>query len=159
VLITPLNVSLIPSVEEFLATGAPYIRVRTSSDYWMYAELFSTTCPIAIAQGEVLGAAIAFRSQDLPADIYIQDVMSHPGHRREGITRALIEVIQNRAIVWGCTRLYLTSEPDNRAAHATWLALGFANIPGDCVVDDVSVISNYKGPGKHRAVYEMVLRS
>jgi hypothetical protein len=43
----------------------------------------------------------------------------------------------------------LTSEPDNHAARATWLSLGFTNVSGDHTVDGVSVISNDKGPGKH----------
>ena len=62
-----------------------------------------------------------------------------------------------QATAWGCERLYLTSEPDNSAAHGTWLSLGFIKIPGDRSIDGVSVISNYKGPGKDRAVYELMI--
>lgn len=153
-LITPLDVALIPSVEALIALGEPYVRLRTTSDYWLYAELFSSTCPVAVEDNQVVGIAIAFRSQDNPSDVYIQDVMIHPNYRRRGIAQALLAGVRQRAAAWGCKRMYLTSEPENTAAHATWLALGFTNVLGDRIENGVSVITGYKGPGKHRAVYE-----
>ncbi|MEH1016546.1 GNAT family N-acetyltransferase [Micromonospora sp. CPCC 206060] len=74
---------------------------------------------------------IALRSQDDPAGIYLQDVMTDPGHRRRGIARALVDDVRRHGLRWGCRRLYLTSEPDNRPAHHAWLALGFVNTDGD----------------------------
>lgn len=153
-IITPLATDRIPDLEKLLALGAPYIRLRGSSDYWLYATLFADTCPLAIIGGQVVGSVIAFRSQIDPSEIYLQDVMTHPGHRRQGVTRALVEEVLRRGSLWGCRRLFLTSEPDNSAAHSAWLALGFSNLPGDTTEMGVSVIYDYKGPGKHRAVYE-----
>lgn len=105
-IITPLRVSLIPSVEHLIGLGAPFIWPRTSSDYWLYAELFSSTCTVAIENDEVIGVVNAFRSQDRPAD-----VISHPNHRRRDITRSLLDAVHQQATAWGCHRLYLTSEP------------------------------------------------
>lgn len=141
-IVTPLTIALIPGAEQLLAMGAPYIRVRGSSDYWLYAELFSTTCPVALAGDEVIGVVIAFRSQDNSDEVYVQDVMAHPSHRRSGVARTLLESVRQRAVAWGCKRLYLTSEPDNTAAHHAWLSYGFTNKPGDQQVGDVSVISD-----------------
>jgi GNAT superfamily N-acetyltransferase len=107
---------------------------------------------------DATGVVIAFRSQDNPYDVYVQDVMSHPDHRRRGITRSLLDVVRRQATAWGCHRLYLTSEPDNAPAHATWLSLGFATIAGDRTINGVPVISDYKGPGNHRAVYELKIK-
>ncbi|WDQ02228.1 GNAT family N-acetyltransferase [Micromonospora chalcea] len=153
-IITPLTVDRIPDLEKLLALGEPYIRLRGSSDYWLYATLFANTCPLAIIDGEVVGSVIAFRSQVDLSEIYLQDVMTHPSHRRTGITRALVEEVDRQGALWGCRRLFLTSEPDNHAAHGAWLALGFVNVPGGAIEQGVSVIHDYKGPGKHRAVYE-----
>ncbi|MEO3780883.1 GNAT family N-acetyltransferase [Micromonospora sp. B11E3] len=153
-IITPLTVDRVPDLEKLLALGEPYIRLRGSSDYWLYATLFANTCPLAITDGQVVGSVIAFRSQVDPSEIYLQDVMTHPNHRRIGITRALVEEVHRQGSLWGCQRLFLTSEPDNHAAHKAWLAMGFGNVPGDTTDQGVSVIYNYKGPGKHRAVYE-----
>lgn len=55
----------------------------------------------------------------------------------------------------GCRRLYLTSEPDNQAAHASWTALGFDNMPGGHQINGISVIADFKGPGRSRAVYQL----
>jgi hypothetical protein len=52
-----------------MALGEPYVRVRTTSDYWLYASLFATTCPVAFVNEEVAGAIVAFRSQDNPDDV------------------------------------------------------------------------------------------
>ncbi len=145
-IITPFRTALIPAVEHLIGLGPPYVRRRTTSDYWLYAELFSSTCPVAVDHHDVFGVVIAFRSQDTPDDVYVQDVVTHPDHRRRGIARSLVDTVRQQASRWGCQRLYLTCEPDNLAARATWLSLGFTNIPADRTTDGVSVISNYKGP-------------
>ncbi|SEP53970.1 GNAT family N-acetyltransferase [Amycolatopsis saalfeldensis] len=155
--ITPLRQELIPQVIALMELGEPYIRARTYSDYWGYATLFASTCPVALAGDDVAGAVMAFRSQEDPRDVYVQDVMTHPDHRQQGVSKALIAAVRDQAISWGCSRLYLTSEPDNTAAQATWQALGFVNVPGDRDVDGVSVTSDFKGPGKDRAVYQLDL--
>lgn len=157
VVVTPLIAPMINDVISLMDQGEPFIRARTASDYWAYATLFSSTCPVAFVDGVLAGAVVAFRSQDDPGEVYVQDVMVHPGHRRQGVTTALLDSVIAQARTWGCTRLWLTSEPDNRAADASWRALGWANVPGDQEVDGVQVISDFKGPGKDRAVYELLL--
>lgn len=155
--ITRLSRDLIPQVIELMKLGAPYIRPRTYSDYWLYTELFPSTCPVALDGNTIAGVVIAFRSQEEPNDIYVQDVMTHPHHRQKGVASRLLETVRSRATHWGCTRIYLTSEPDNTAAHATWCRLGFKNIQGDTTVNGISIITNFKGPDRSRAVYELHL--
>ncbi|WP_328398082.1 GNAT family N-acetyltransferase [Nocardia sp. NBC_00416] len=155
--VSTLTVELIPDVLALMELGEPYIRPRTPSDYWLYARLFHSSCPVALIDNTVAGAVIAFRSQEDPSQVYLQDVMTHPDFRRRGVTRALIEAVRFRAAEWQCERLYLTSEPENSAAHATWTELGFRNVEGDYTVHGVSVVTDFKGPGKDRAVYDLVL--
>ncbi len=155
--VTPLRQDLIPDVIKLMEQGAPYIRPRTASDYWLYAHLFASSCPVALIDGEVAGAVMAFRSQEDPAEVYIQDVMTSPGHRRLGVAKALLEHVRLRAVSWDCSRVYLTSEPENTDAQATWLSLGFHNVPGEMEVNGVSVRRDFKGPGKHRAVYQLLV--
>lgn len=155
-IVTPLQVDNIDDVVRLMELGEPYIRARTPSDYWLYASLFSSTCPLAIAEDDsIAGAIIAFRSQDNPADVYVQDVMIHPSHRRQGIASTLLDSVRSQAEKWSCQRIYLTSEPENHTAHATWTKLGFINVPGDYEIEGVSIITDFKGPGKSRAVYEL----
>ncbi|MGW0891089.1 GNAT family N-acetyltransferase [Saccharopolyspora sp. NPDC002578] len=153
----PLSQNDIPAIIDLMELGTPFVRPRTESDYWLYANLFSGTCPVVVDGDELVGAIIAFRSQDHPDDIYIQDVVTHPEHRRRGITTALLNSVQDAAVSFSCSRLYLTSEPENAPAHHTWTRRGFTNVAGDHTVNGISVISDYKGVGKHRAVYELQL--
>jgi len=153
--IAPLTIDLIPQVESLMGLGAPYITPRTHSDYWLYATHFSSTCPVAVVNGSVVGAAVAFRSQDRPTEIYIQDVVVHPEHRREGVARALLQSVHDRAKAWRCSRIYLTSEPGNTAAHSTWTSLGYSNVAGDYLVNGISIVRDFKGPGRDRAIYEI----
>jgi GNAT superfamily N-acetyltransferase len=154
-IVTPLRQDLIDQVHALMTLGEPYIRVRTHSDYWLYARLFSSTCPVALLDGNVVGAVIAFRSQDNPDEIYIQDVMTHPDHRGQHVASRLLASVRELAAAWGCHRMYLTSEPDNSAAHATWTHFGFDNPPSDQLVNGVWVTTDFKGPGKDRAVYQL----
>ncbi|MEU4340051.1 GNAT family N-acetyltransferase [Nocardia sp. NPDC023852] len=157
-IVTPLQPERIGEVRQLMELGEPYIRARTLSDYWLYAKLFSSTCPIMIGEDNTItGAVIAFRSQDDPADLYVQDVMTHPQHRRRGIALALLRSVRSQAEKWDCERLYLTSELDNQAAHSSWTALGFVNAPGDHEVNGISIVTDFKGPGRSRAVYELPL--
>lgn len=47
---------------------------------------------------------ITFRSQDDPHGVYLQDVMTHPGYRRRGMTKALLNALRPKAEGWGCRR-------------------------------------------------------
>jgi GNAT superfamily N-acetyltransferase len=156
-IVIPFPTGLITQVRGLMELGGPYVRARTDSDYWLYARLFSSTCPVALVDGDVAGVVIAFRSQDHPDDIYIQDVMTHPRYRRRGIARRLLHHLRDHARDLGCARLYLTCEPENTVGRATWTSLGFENLPGNRVVDGVAVIADLKGPGKDRAIYQLPL--
>lgn len=155
--IVNLSQHLTDDVLKLMDQGAPYIRARTPSDYWLYARLFTSTCPVAVIDEVVVGAVIAMRSQEDPSEIYIQDAMTHPDHRRKGIAAALIEVVSRRGNEWGCQRIYLTSEPDNTAAYAAWTSMGFVNTAGDYTANGLAITRNFKGPGKDRAVFELLL--
>ncbi|MGH8545538.1 MAG: GNAT family N-acetyltransferase, partial [Gammaproteobacteria bacterium] len=62
-IVTALSQELIPQVQHIMELGTPYVRVRTHSDYWLYANLFSSSCPVALIDNSLVGAVIAFRSQ------------------------------------------------------------------------------------------------
>lgn len=76
--IIAVNDEVLAAVEQLMAQGDPYVRARTGSDYWLYRQLFSSTCPVALDGGDVVGVVIAMRSQDHPDEVYVQDVMVFP---------------------------------------------------------------------------------
>jgi GNAT superfamily N-acetyltransferase len=152
-----LSLDLISQVQELMDYGFPFIRKRTDSDYWLYSQLFASSCPVAMINDEVAGAIIAFRSQTNADDVYIQDVITHPKYRKQGVSKVLLTHLQKQAVEWGCARIYLTSEPNNTIAHRVWLSLGFTNLLGDIEIEGISVFTDFKGPGKDRAVYQLAL--
>jgi ribosomal protein S18 acetylase RimI-like enzyme len=147
----------IPALMRLMEQGAPFIRVRSESDYWLYSELFADSCPVMIKDGQVIGAALAFHSQTNSTDTYIQDVMVHPASRRKGVASDLVTHLAVSARAADRTLIYLTSEPGNTAAHETWTRLGFKNRPGNRQDGGVDIIEDFKGPGKDRAVYDLKL--
>jgi len=78
--------------------GEPYVRARTQPDYWLYARLFCSSCPVPLVNDSLVGAVIAFRSQEDPNEVYVQDAMTHPEHRRQGVTRMLLEAVRTQAV-------------------------------------------------------------
>lgn len=156
-IIVPLPVSRVPELLDFMRTGAPYVTVRTESDYWAYATLFASTCPVALVDNRIVGAMLAFRSQEDPADIYIQDCAVHPDYRGSGVASQLLVKVCQWGREQGCRRVYATAEPDNSIVHSGSVRYGFTNVRGDRTENGVEVIANFKGPGKDRAVYELNL--
>jgi ribosomal protein S18 acetylase RimI-like enzyme len=136
----------------------PFVRPRSESDYWLYGRLFSTTCRAIVEASGAVAFIVAFRNQDDPDELYIQDVAVGRDFRRRGYGHVLVEDVLNTAMTWGVTRVWLTSEPENAAARHTWSRLGFMNLPADRQVDGIWVTANLKGPGRDRAVFERRLR-
>lgn len=152
--VMPLS-AIEPNVLVELANqGCPFIRPRGESDYWLYGRLFSSTCKVAMLDGRPVGFVAAFRNQDNPEELYIQDLVIHQEARRQGIATALLEAVLSSAKALGCERAWLTSEVENDAAHRTWRRNGFVNPPADRKVGELWVTNDLKGLGKHRVVYK-----
>lgn len=156
--IVPLSQVPLERLVELATECMPYVRPRSESDYWMYGRLFSTTCRAMIVDSIVIGAIIAFRSQDDSSEVYVQDVMVATSARHLGYGRKLMEDVMHTAAQWGVERVWLTSEIENVAAQKLWRSLGFMNCPADKFVNGIWVSLNFKGPGRDRVVYERSLR-
>ncbi|WP_206074627.1 GNAT family N-acetyltransferase [Antribacter gilvus] len=156
-ILEPLTVGRIEAVMALTVTGAPFVRTRSRSDYWLFATLFSSTCPVMVVDHDVVGSVVAFVSQETPADLYVQDVVTSSGHRRRGVAGRLLSAVAERGRELGCSRMYLTSEPENYGAHAAWLSLGFENVPASRKVEGMFVTPDFKGAGYDRAVYQRFL--
>jgi ribosomal protein S18 acetylase RimI-like enzyme len=155
-----LPLSEVPAARlvEIAKECGPFIRARGDSDYWLYGRLFGSTCRAAVENGTAIAFIVAFQGQDDPDELYIQDVAVARAGRRHGYARMLVESVVATARASGVSRVWLTSEAANRAAHAVWLSLGFVNPAADSQVDGVWVTADLKGPGRSRAVYELVLQ-
>jgi hypothetical protein len=73
------------------------------------------------------------------------------------LSPSVVDLVHQRAQQWGCHRVYLTSEPDNLPAYAAWTSRGFTNTGGDYTTHGIAITKDLKGPGKDRAVFELLL--
>jgi ribosomal protein S18 acetylase RimI-like enzyme len=83
---------------------------------------------VAEADGEVVGVASFWfrpRLNWTTLEGWIPDLYVHPGHRRQGIGRALIEACAAEGRRRGCHRLTLESGHERYEAHSLYEACGF----------------------------------
>lgn len=159
ILIRPLKDLPLSRIKSFMREGEPFIRVRDAGDYWLFAELFSSSSFVAFVGDDPVGIVIAMQSQDDPSSLYIQDVAVHRNHRQCGIARRLLGAVENEARRRGCRRVWLTTKPGNMATRV-WPRLGFTDVAGDDEADGLQIHRDLKGPGKDRVVFEKrLLRS
>ncbi len=57
---------------------------------------------------------------------FIENVVTHSDHRRQGLARTLLHEAERRAWAAGCYRIMIVSGNHNAAGHATYAAAGYA---------------------------------
>lgn len=144
----------IPEIAAVMREGRPWL--PESSDYWFFATLCGSTSFVALKNETAVGGLIACRDPDKPHELYIDQVAVHRQSRGQGIVQALFRAVETRARELHCTRLWLSTDPKNPAVRV-WPRLGFVNCPGDSIDGDLSIRRDFKGPGKHRAIFEKLL--
>lgn len=153
-LIQPFAELDIPQIAAAMAGGRPWL--PESCDYWFFREFHGFTSFVA-SQGDVAaGGIIACIDPNSPTRLYIDQVAVHPSFRNQGIVHRLFAAVEGRATEAGCTVAWLSTDPANPAV-ALWPKLGYQNCTGDQVQGELSIRSDFKGPGRHRALFEKVL--
>lgn len=139
----------IEDLHELFSTAGPYIRVRSLSDYWLYARLFNSTCLCIDSDTNTpLAALLAFRDQTPGRnEIYVQDIAVRPDRRGQDYGEALFSDLHQRARQWHVTRVWLTSEYENRPALRLWAKLNYKNPVADYLSEGVWISRNLKGSG------------
>lgn len=144
----------IPEIEAAMSEGGQWL--PESSDYWFFATFCGSTSFVALSDGKPVGGLIACRNPEKPDEIYIDQVAVQRQSRGQGVVQALFSAVEARARELHCSRLWLSTDPKNPAARV-WPRLGFVNCAGDASEGDLSIRRDFKGPGKHRAIFEKVL--
>jgi ribosomal protein S18 acetylase RimI-like enzyme len=144
----------ITEIAAVMSEGRPWL--PESSDYWFFATFCGSTSFVALKSKTTVGGLIACRNPEKLDEIYIDQVAVHRQSRGQGIVQALFRAVETRARELHCTRLWLSTDPKNPAVRV-WPRLGFVNCPGDAIDGDLLIKRDFKGPGKHRAIFEKVL--
>ena len=101
---------------------------------------------VAEEEGRIAGFAIGYLSGRRTAHVVTLDV--HPGHRRSGIGRTLLEDLLARLVRAGATRSRLEVSTENAGAIAFYEKLGFQT---------TRRLPDYYGPGRPALEMEKTL--
>jgi ribosomal protein S18 acetylase RimI-like enzyme len=116
-----------------------------------------TSFAVENEEGRVAAFLVGFRSQSHPDEAYIHFVGVDPAYRGHGIGAALYRGFFERVLAQGVTRVHAVTSPVNRGSVAFHQAMGFDVEPGDDVVDDIPVQTNYDGVGGSRVRFVKTL--
>ena len=149
--VSPLTLFSLQQIEAVMREGRPWLPETT--DYWLWQACFGATSFIASSDGVLTGGVLACINQNKPDELYVDQVAVQREWRGRGVTGHLLEAVGAEARRRGCQRLWLSTDPANPATRA-WPRYGFAPLPGNDEVNGLPVTRDFKGPGKHRAIFE-----
>jgi GNAT superfamily N-acetyltransferase len=149
--VEPLTAFSLPQIASVMREGQPWL--PGSTDYWLWQCCFGTTSFIASSNGAIAGGVLACINQCKTDEVYVDQVAVPQKWRGRGVTGHLLEAVGEEARRRGCQRVWLSTDPANPAA-LVWPRYGFALLPGNDEVNGLAVTRDFKGPGKHRALFE-----
>lgn len=149
--VAPLTAFSLQQIATVMREGRPWL--PDSTDYWLWQTCFGTTSFIACSDGTIGGGVLACINQVKADEVYVDQIAVHTQWRGRGVTGHLLEAVCAEARRRGCRRVWLSTDPANPAARA-WARYDFNVLPGDDEVNGMPVTRDFKGPGKHRAIFE-----
>lgn len=108
--------------------------------------VFETEC-------EIIGFLIGFYSQTNPEEAYIHLIGIHPEHRKRGIAKKLYETFFNEVAQRDVHRVLSITSPINEQSIHFHKKLEFEIIPGDKIINGVTVHTNYDSQGNDRVLF------
>lgn len=152
--ITSIHEADVPQLQGLFRAAGLFVAERDPFDYWLYARLYSNSCLAARKDDILIGTVLAFRDQSRNfKEMYVQDLAVAPATRRQGVARALMQTLLERADSWGIARTWLTSHEENAAATNLWRQLGFIPHLADNQEHGLWRTGNLQGPGRNRIVF------
>lgn len=149
--VAPLTAFSVTQIASVMREGRPWL--PESTDYWLWQCCFGTTSFIASSEGTLAGGVLACVNQSKADEVYVDQVTVHKQWRGCGVTGHLLQAVADEARRLGCKRVWLSTDPENPAA-LVWPRYGFSLLPGNDEVNRMQVTRDFKGPGKHRALFE-----
>ncbi len=149
--VAPLTSFSLEQVASVMREGRPWL--PESTDYWLWQCCFGTTSFIASSDGALAGGVLACVNQSKADEVYVDQVAVRKEMRGRGVTGRLLEAVAGAARRHGCRRVWLSTDPANPAAWV-WPRYGFALLVGNDEANGLPVTRDFKGPGKHRALFE-----
>ena len=95
---------------------------------------------VAVVDDRVVAQCTVFvlRHLDRAADLYVDELGTHPDHQRRGVARRLLQAAAAWGVGRGCETLWVAADADNDPALALYDAVGGTRKPA--VVFDLSLL-------------------
>lgn len=120
----------------------------------LFFKHFSNTSFVFEEDGKIIAFLIGFASQTYPGHAYIHFLGIHPEYRKAGLGRQMYQTFFDAIKLLGCSTVHLVTSPVNKNSISFHQRIGFEIVPGDCVIDGISIHRNYDGPGEDRVVFQ-----
>ncbi len=143
-----------------IATNCEPMATERNSIYHLFTKFFSNTSLISEKEGEyILGFLLGFQSQKNPKDAYIHLLCVMPQFRNQGLAKSLVEKFIGIMSQKGCNNVYLITSPKNKRAINFYRRMGFeVDKKGkEIIIDGISTIEDYNGPGEHKVIFSKSL--
>ena len=90
---------------------------------------------VAVEDADPVGfvSGVETTHPDKGTEMFLYELSVHPEHRNRGVGGALVRALADLARARGCYGMWVSTEPDNAAAVATYRAAGAAP-PEPCVI-------------------------
>jgi ribosomal protein S18 acetylase RimI-like enzyme len=118
---------------------------------------FCATSFVAEQDGLIIGFVVGLVSQSYPDEGYIHFVGVHPNFREGGLGHQLYERVFEAMIGKGCRVVRCVTSPINKASIAFHLHFGFEPEISEKIVEGISVVEDYDGPGEDRVLFSKIL--
>jgi ribosomal protein S18 acetylase RimI-like enzyme len=133
-------------------------RDLTSSVLKVFFIHFKNTSFIAEIGNELAGFLIGFYSQSYENEGYIHFAGVNPEFRREGIGKALYQKFFDICKIRSINTVRSCTSPINKLSISFHTGIGFSIVPGDGIIDGISVSMNYLRENDPKVIFEKKLR-
>lgn len=119
----------------------------------LFFEHFQSTSFALMADVNLTGFLVGFRSQTAPSVAYVHFIGVSPETRTRGYGRVLYEHFFKVVTALGCTEVHAITPPVNETSVRFHRRLGFELLAGNGEVSGYPVHLDHGGPGQHRILF------
>lgn len=123
----------------------------------LFFEHFQSTSFALMADVNLTGFLVGFRSQTAPSVAYVHFIGVSPETRTRGYGRVLYEHFFKVVTALGCTEVHAITSPVNETSVRFHRRLGFELLAGNGEVNGYPVQLDHGGPGQDRILFSKQL--
>lgn len=125
----------------------------------LFFDHFQNTSFVIESDHKIIGFLIGFLSQSKQQEAYIHFAGVDPTFRKRGVANILYNLFFEEVQKQNVHKIKCITSIVNKSSIAFHTKIGFNIVPGDKVIDGISVHSNYGGEGIDRVLFLKEIRN